>query len=41
MRRLALVRWGFLPAWVKDPSAFALLINARAEGLLDKAAGPP
>lgn len=37
-RRLLLVRWGFMPAWVKDPAAFALLINARAESLLDKAA---
>ena len=30
-RRLALVRWGLLPAWVKDPSDFPLLVNARAE----------
>jgi putative SOS response-associated peptidase YedK len=37
-RRLMLVRWGFMPSWVKDPAAFALLINARAESLRDKAA---
>ena len=32
-----LVRWGFLPAFVKDPKAFSLLINARAETLTEKA----
>ena len=37
-RRFALVRWGLVPGWVKDPKAFALLINARAEGLADKPA---
>ena len=37
-RRFALVRWGLVPAWVKDPRAFALLINARAEGIADKPA---
>ncbi len=26
-----LMRWGFLPAWVKDPKGFPLLINARSE----------
>ena len=35
-RRLDLVQWGLLPAWVKDPGAFSLLFNARAEGALDK-----
>lgn len=30
-RRFALVRWGFVPSWVKDPASFTLLINARAE----------
>ena len=34
----ALVRWGFIPAWVKDPRAFALLINARGESLNGKPA---
>ena len=35
-RRLDLVRWGLLPAWVKDPAGFPLLINARSEDALDK-----
>ncbi len=26
-----LVRWGLVPAWVKDPNEFTLLLNARAE----------
>ena len=30
-RQFALLRWGLIPAWVKDPGAFSLLINARAE----------
>src|SRR3954451_5358333 len=37
-RHFRLVRWGFLPAWVKDPRQFTLLINARAETLKDKPA---
>src|SRR6266571_3014413 len=37
-RRFALVRWGLIPAWVKDPRTFTLLINARGESVLDKAA---
>lgn len=37
-RQLALVRWGLIPAWVKDPRAFALLINARGESVLEKPA---
>jgi putative SOS response-associated peptidase YedK len=35
-RSLALMRWGFLPAWVKDPRRFSLLVNARGESVLDK-----
>ncbi|MDO8533219.1 MAG: SOS response-associated peptidase [Xanthobacteraceae bacterium] len=35
-RRFALVHWGLIPSWVKDPREFALLINARIEGLTDK-----
>lgn len=35
-RHLKLVRWGFLPAWVKDPKDFPLVINARGETLLTK-----
>jgi putative SOS response-associated peptidase YedK len=37
-RSFALVRWGLIPAWVKDPRGFSLLINARAESTLDKPA---
>lgn len=33
-----LMRWGLLPAWVKDPRKFTLLINARAETVLEKPA---
>jgi putative SOS response-associated peptidase YedK len=32
----ALARWGFIPAWVKDPRTFSLLINARGESVIDK-----
>jgi putative SOS response-associated peptidase YedK len=32
------MRWGFLPAWVKDPKTFPLLINARGESVLEKPA---
>ncbi|MDE1971609.1 MAG: SOS response-associated peptidase [Hyphomicrobiales bacterium] len=35
-RTFALFRWGFVPAWVKDPRNFSLLINARGESVLDK-----
>jgi len=35
-RRFALVRWGLVPSWVKDPASFSLLINARAETAADK-----
>ena len=37
-RHFALVRWGLLPSWVKDPRNFSLLINARGESVLDKPA---
>jgi putative SOS response-associated peptidase YedK len=36
-RHFALVRWGLLPSWVKDPKAFSLLINARGETANEKA----
>jgi putative SOS response-associated peptidase YedK len=36
-RELALVRWGLIPAWVKNPKSFTLLINARGESVNDKA----
>ncbi|MCP8939044.1 SOS response-associated peptidase [Alsobacter sp. SYSU M60028] len=37
-RRFQLMRWGFIPAWVKDPSEFPLLFNARGETIADKPA---
>ena len=37
-RQFALVRWGLLPPWVKDPRAFSLLINARGESVNEKPA---
>jgi putative SOS response-associated peptidase YedK len=37
-RELVLMRWGFLPSFVKDPKAFPLLINARAEKAAEKPA---
>jgi len=33
---MALVRWGLIPSWVKDPRAFKMLINARSESAVDK-----
>ncbi len=36
-RKAVLVRWGFMPGWVKDPRDFPLLINARAESAIEKA----
>jgi|SRR5882724_3183577 len=38
IRHFRLMRWGLLPAWVKDPSKFTLLINARAETVKEKPA---
>lgn len=35
-RTIQLVRWGFIPNWVKDPREFTLLINARAETMREK-----
>jgi putative SOS response-associated peptidase YedK len=37
-RHFALVRWGLLPPWVKEPKAFTLLINARGESVCEKPA---
>jgi putative SOS response-associated peptidase YedK len=37
-RHFRLMRWGLLPAWVKDPRKFTLLINARAETVREKPA---
>ena len=35
-RELALVRWGLIPSWVKDPRTLKMLINARGETAADK-----
>ncbi len=35
-REMALVRWGLIPSWVKDPRAFKMLVNARSESAADK-----
>jgi len=37
-RSFALMRWGLLPGWVKDPKTFSLLVNARGESVLEKPA---
>jgi len=37
-RHFALVRWGLIPAWVKDPRTFSLLINARGDSVNEKPA---
>jgi putative SOS response-associated peptidase YedK len=35
-RQFALMRWGLIPSWVKDPKAFSLILQARSDGVLDK-----
>lgn len=35
-RELALVRWGLIPHWVKDPRNMRLMVNARAETAAEK-----
>ncbi|WP_075995974.1 SOS response-associated peptidase [Salaquimonas pukyongi] len=35
-REARLVRWGLVPAWVKDPGDFTLLVNARSETAAEK-----
>jgi putative SOS response-associated peptidase YedK len=37
-REFAIVRWGLIPSWVKDPRQFSTLINARSEGAATKPA---
>jgi putative SOS response-associated peptidase YedK len=37
-RQFALVRWGLMPSWVKDPRQFVLLHVARGESVNDKPA---
>lgn len=36
VRELTLVRWGLIPGWVKDPSQFTTLLNARSESVIEK-----
>jgi putative SOS response-associated peptidase YedK len=38
LRRFRLMRWGLLPAWIRDPRGFTLLINARSETVRQKPA---
>jgi putative SOS response-associated peptidase YedK len=38
IRHFRLMRWGLLPAWVRDPRKFALLINARADTVRERPA---
>ena len=37
-RHFRLMRWGLVPAWVKDPRKFSLVINARSETVREKPA---
>ncbi|MGJ5203043.1 SOS response-associated peptidase [Bradyrhizobium sp. HKCCYLR20261] len=37
-RHYRLMRWAFMPAWVKDPRSFTLVINARSESVREKPA---
>ncbi len=37
VRRFTLMRWGFIPGWVKDPKDFPLIINIRSETVREKA----
>ena len=37
-RHFRLMRWGFIPSWVKNPRTFTLVINARAETIKEKPA---
>ena len=38
VRRLAMMRWGLVPSWAKDPSIGNRMINARAETVAQKPA---
>jgi putative SOS response-associated peptidase YedK len=35
-RQFILMRWGFIPGWVKDPKTFPLVINVRGESAREK-----
>ena len=36
--KATMMRWGFIPVWIKDPREFPLIINARSETILEKPA---
>ena len=36
VREFALVRWGLIPSWAKDPTKLSTLINARSETAAEK-----
>jgi putative SOS response-associated peptidase YedK len=38
IREIAVMRWGLVPSWAKDPSIGARMINARVETVMDKPA---
>ncbi len=35
-REIAMLRWGLIPSWAKDPAIGNRMINARAEGIAEK-----
>lgn len=35
-RRLTMLRWGLIPAWIKDARQAPMLVNARADTLMEK-----
>jgi putative SOS response-associated peptidase YedK len=37
-RGAAMLRWGFVPSWAKDPAIGSRMINARAESVVDRPA---
>ena len=37
-KHFALMRWGLIPSWTKDPAKVGLLINARSETLSERPA---
>jgi putative SOS response-associated peptidase YedK len=38
LRHFTLMRWGFIPGWVKDPKTWPLVINIRSETVREKPA---
>ena len=39
-RQFILMRWGFIPGWVKDPRDYPLVINVRSESAGEKSFAP-